>query len=143
MRRSPTTSARSTVLGVDTNVLLRFFVVDDERQHKAAVRRFSAMEKAGEKALVSLLVIAEMVWGLRSIYGYQRADISRAVDALLEGTVFEVDERGVVAAALKAYRAGGPDLADLLIVEIARSRGARGVLTFDAALLKVTGCERP
>jgi predicted nucleic-acid-binding protein len=131
------------VLGVDTNVLLRFFVADDERQHKAATKRFLAMEKAGEKALVSPLVIAEMVWGLRSIYGYQRADIVRVVDALLEGTVFEVDDRGVVTAALKAYRAGGPDLADLLIVEIARSRGARVVLTFDAALLRVTGCEKP
>lgn len=131
------------MLGVDTNVLLRFFVVDDEAQHRAATRRLAAMEASGEKAFLSTVVLAELAWGLRAIYGYSRADLARVFDALLEGMVFEVDERASVVAALNAYRAGGPDLADHLIVELARARGARGVLTFDKALSKMAGCERP
>ncbi|MEZ4296307.1 MAG: type II toxin-antitoxin system VapC family toxin [Polyangiaceae bacterium] len=131
------------MVGVDTNVLLRFFVIDDEAQHKAVVRRFSKMEKAGEKAFVSSVVIAELVWGLRSIYGYSRSQIANVVEAILEGALFEVDGRSVLSSAVKAYRSGGPDLADLLILELALDRGARALLTFDAKLRKRSDCESP
>lgn len=131
------------MLGVDTNVLLRFFVKDDAAQHRAAVRRLTSMEASGEKALVTTVVVAELAWGLRSIYGYDREAIASVVDALLDGDVFEVDDRASVGSALADYRAGGPDLADNVILAVARARGARGLLTFDRALLKRDDCERP
>lgn len=128
---------------VDTNVLLRLFVADDLAQHKAATKRLSKLEAAGEKAFVSTVVVAELAWGLRAVYGYDRAAIATVIDALLDGDVFEVDDRAAVSNALAAYKQGGPELAVLVILSLGRSRGATSLLTFDRALLKYSDCEKP
>jgi predicted nucleic-acid-binding protein len=114
---------------LDTNVLLRVFVNDDEAQHAAV------LELVGNKAvtplLVSGLVLAEFVRILRRRLGQTRQRVVEMVERILEAPEFVVADAAEVTEALAVYRGGGVDFSDCLIVAAARAAGADAVFTFD------------
>lgn len=114
---------------LDTNVLLRVFVNDDEAQHAAV------LELVGNKAvtplLVSGLVLAEFVRILRRRLGQTRQRVVEMVERILEAPEFVVANAAEVTEALAVYRGGGVDFSDCLIVAAARAAGADAVFTFD------------
>lgn len=122
---------------VDTNVLVRLLTRDDAAQTAAA----EAFVTQG--AWVSHLVLAEAVWVLTSVYDLGPAEISTAVDMLLNHKDLTVQDPEVVAAALARYRKK-PRLgfSDVLVVELARNAGHLPLGTFDRDLAKVDGAER-
>ena len=122
---------------VDTNVLVRLLVRDDERQVSAA----EAFLERG--AWVSHLVLAETTWVLASVYDRQHSEVAGAVGMLLDHPQLTIQDADVVAAALDQFRAR-PALgfSDCLIVEIARKVGHLPVGTFDRNLSKVDGTAR-
>ena len=63
------------MLGIDTNVLVRFLVRDDETQFEKARRLIKREVGAEEDIFVSLLVLMEAEWVLRSRYGLQKTEI--------------------------------------------------------------------
>ena len=72
------------MIGIDTNVLVRYLVRDDERQFDAARRLIDRQEGANEPVLISLVVLAETEWVLRSRCGLNKAGIAAAFSALLD-----------------------------------------------------------
>ena len=122
---------------VDTNVLVRLFTRDDERQVAAA----DAFIERG--AWVSHLVLAEMVWVLGSSYHRDHSDIANTVDMLLRHKSLVVEDEDVVVAALEQYRSR-PSLGftDCLVLEIARKAGHVPLGTFDKELSKIDGAVR-
>jgi predicted nucleic-acid-binding protein len=118
------------VIGVDTNVLVRLFVVDDHRQHEAAKRFFSG-RSASDPAFVSLVVVAELVWLLDDTYEFSLAEIVNALNGLLASQDFVVEERNFVAAATTLAGQRRIDIADFLIARIASSNGCLATYTFD------------
>ena len=65
------------MLGLDTNVLVRYLVQDDRRQYEKARRLIHRETGKGEPVLISLLVLLEIEWVLRSRYGLSKAKSSR------------------------------------------------------------------
>lgn len=124
------------MIAVDTNILVRLLVKDDERQTRKVVRLFSELDADSDRAFVSDVVVCEVVWVLRSAYDFDKAEIARAMRGLLAARqlAFESTER--LLRALSAYEAGRGDLSDYVIREHARDAGARELVTFDKALLK-------
>jgi predicted nucleic-acid-binding protein len=122
---------------VDTNVLVRLVVRDDPRQVAAA----EAFVDKG--AWASLLVIAEMVWVLRVVYGREHEAIASTLDVLLDNARLTIQDAEVVAAALDEYRRK-PALgfSDCLVLEMARKAGHLPLGTFDRNLSKLDGAER-
>jgi predicted nucleic-acid-binding protein len=122
---------------VDTNILVRALVRDDEKQLAAA----EAFVAAG--AWVSNLVLAETLWVLRGAYGFGHAEIATAVEMLLGHRQFALQDPDVVAAALDQYRRK-PALGftDCLVLAIARKAGNLPLGTFDRSLAKLEGVER-
>lgn len=122
---------------IDTNVLVRLIVRDDETQTSAA----EAFVARG--AWVSHVVLAETSWVLASIYDLPHADIAGAIEMLLSQNEVTIQEAEVVEAALQHYR-GRPSLgfSDCLIVEIARKAGHVPLGTFDRSLSRLPGVER-
>jgi predicted nucleic-acid-binding protein len=122
---------------VDTNVLIRLILGDDQRQEEAA-RRFIA---AG--AWTSVLALAEAVWVLGSAFRRHPGRLAAAIETLLqvEGLVIQDDD--AVAAALDLFRER-PALgfSDCLMLELARKAGHLPLGTFDRALGKVDGAQR-
>lgn len=122
---------------VDTNVLVRLLLVDDEDQTRAA----DAFIRGG--AWVSHLVLAETTWVLRTVYRHTPTEIADALTAALDTADLVFEDSEVVGDAIAAFRARpGMKFSDFLIVEIARKAGHGPVGTFDKDLAKMPGVER-
>lgn len=131
------------MIALDTNVLVRFLVEDDEQQSRRATRLIERAIEGDEQLFISDIVMCETVWVLSSAYRFSRAEIVQALSGLLRAraAVFTSGDR--LARALDAYAKGKGDFADYLIREHARAAGADTVATFDRSLLKERGFTKP
>jgi predicted nucleic-acid-binding protein len=118
------------VIALDTNVLVRLITGDDPVQARE-IEVF--LEKTEGPFLIPDLVMAELAWVLQRRYGFARAEVGDVLLALLNrrDVVFEDEERVRVAV---RYFIEGLDLADALIVEIARAAGCDRLASFDDSL---------
>lgn len=127
------------MLGVDTNVLVRYLTRDDKSQYGKA-RRLIAREVAkGEPVLVSLLILLETEWVLRSRYELAKADIVTAFSALLDTTDLAFEDEPSVENAVYSWKDSAADFADCLIEARNRRLGCRATATFDGRALKLAG----
>jgi predicted nucleic-acid-binding protein len=110
---------------VDTNILVRAVVRDDEKQAEAAAK----LLKEAEVIAVSLPCLCEFVWVLRRVYGFAQQDISFALDALLDAGNVTVN-RPAVDAGMAIFNAGG-DFADGLIHFEGSWLGGETFVSFD------------
>jgi predicted nucleic-acid-binding protein len=122
---------------IDTNVLLRLLVRDDQRQLDVA-------EKFIVKgAWVSHVVLVETLWVLDALYERSAEQMQAAVSLLLAHVDLTLQDADVVAAALGQFRAKPTlEFSDCLVLEIARKAGHMPLGTFDRQLGKVAGAQR-
>jgi predicted nucleic-acid-binding protein len=126
------------VIGLDSNVLLRYLTADDPVESPAA-RAVLAARTAGDPAYISLVTLAETVWSLRSAYGLDRAGVNRIVGALAASDTVVLQEREAVEAALAEATATGADLLDALIAALGRRAGCDDTVTFDRRAAAIAG----
>ncbi|HEU0195815.1 MAG TPA: type II toxin-antitoxin system VapC family toxin [Nevskiaceae bacterium] len=126
------------MIGIDTNVLVRY-LVQDEPQQAARVTRLLESLSAEEPAFVSVVVLAETVWVLESCYAADIDQIEKVVETLLRTDAVHVAAVDVVWRALRRFKADRGDFADTLIAELAKAAGCRTVYTFDRAAAKRAG----
>lgn len=131
------------MVSVDTNVVVRLLVSDDLNQQQEALRRITAVRDAGEEALVTSVVLAEISWVLDSCYGYGRADIASALRKLMQTRPFFLPDRGALISALDWYEVGKADFADYFVLALSLAQGANTLLTFDKKLLSEAHCSLP
>lgn len=122
------------MIGLDTNVLLRYLLQDDEVQGERASRAISQAATRNEPLFISLVVLCEAVWVLESAYGYRKVELGGVLGELLETSGFEIEQRDIVRAALEDYRASKADFADCLIGRTNATHGCRHTLTFERSL---------
>ncbi len=122
------------MIGLDTNVLLRYLLQDDEAQAERASRAIGQAAVRNEQLFISAVVLCEAVWVLESAYGYRKAALLDVLDQLLETSGFEIEQRERVRAALDDYRANKADFADCLIGRTNEAHGCRQTLTFERSL---------
>lgn len=120
------------MLGLDTNVLVRFLVADDQRQFEKARRLIGQQADSGNPVLISQLVLLECEWVLRSRYGLAKEEILGALSGLLDATDVRVEDEACVEEALFAWKESGAEFADCLIGARYRQLGCRSTVTFDA-----------
>ena len=131
------------MIALDTNVLIRFLVEDDEAQSRRATKLIEGAVARDEQLFVSDIVMCETVWVLSSAYGFSRDEIVDALSQLLRARSVVFNSADSIARALDAYRKEKGDFADYLIREHARSAGADTVATFAGALLEESGFSKP
>ncbi len=117
---------------LDTNVLARFFI-DDDDDPQAARQRPLAVQALAERCFVSVTVLLELEWVMRGFYELPRPDISRVFRALAGIEHVTLEDRDAVLMAVDAFDQG-LDFADAL--HVARCRRASGFATFDRRLAK-------
>lgn len=127
------------MLGVDTNVLVRYLTRDDKPQYEKARRMIDREVAKGEPVLVSLLVLLETEWVLRSRYEMAKADIVTAFSALLDTADLTFEDEPSVETAVYSWKDSAADFADCLIEARNRRLGCRATATFDARALKLAG----
>jgi predicted nucleic-acid-binding protein len=127
------------MLGIDTNVLVRYLVGDDRSQYERARRLIHREENISEPVLVSLLVLLEMEWVLRSRYELAKPDIVAAFSALLETAEIVFEDEPSVEHAIYMWKDSQAEFADCLINARNRRLGCRATATFDRKALRLAG----
>lgn len=125
------------MIAVDTNIIVRFLVRDDEKQSELARQRLKQAEANRERMLISLVVLLETIWVLESAYDKTRAEILDAIRAMRQMPVFEFQENEVIERLLVDGADCRADLADILIAESARALGCESGITFDKGAAKL------
>jgi len=118
------------MIGLDTNVLVRYLTHDDPTQTAAATRMMSSLS-FDSPGFLSLIVIAELVWVLAISYRYQKKEIEQVLENLLRTRELVIERADLVSQALRMFRGGRADFADCLIERSGRAAGCKHTLTFD------------
>ena len=126
------------MIAVDTNVIVRFLVRDDEKQAEVAYRRLKQAETNRERLFVPLLVILETIWVLESAYRKSRGEVLDALQDMRQMPVFEFEKDEVVERLLRDGRKYTADLADILIAHSAQLCGCDSGITFDKRAAKLS-----
>ena len=121
------------MIGLDTNVLVRYIVQDDPAQAVAAERLIEGRCSAQSPGYVGVPVLVELVWVLTAAYRYERPIVASVVRQLLRTAEFMVEDRDCAWIALREFEAGGADFADCLIGHRNHARGCDRTYTFDRA----------
>ena len=127
------------MIGLDTNVVVRFLAQDDKLQSPIAARLMERL-KPDDPGYVTSVVLAEITWVLARAYKTPRDEIADAVESLLRSAELVIENAEAAYRALGRYRASkSVDYADALIAETAALAGARETVTFDANAAKDGG----
>ena len=122
------------MIGLDTNVLVRFLVKDEPRQAaKATAYMYEACSR-NESLWLSHIVLCELVWVLESAYNHPKAAILDVLERLLLTQQFAVERKDDVWAAIEQYRNQAGDFSDHLLGRRNRSSGCEYTVTFDQSL---------
>jgi predicted nucleic-acid-binding protein len=118
--------------GLDTNVLVRYLVQDDETQLRAVL---ALLLKKKATFFVPDLVLVEADWVLTSLYHWTVEEVADAFARLLTIQNLSFEDEGRIRSALRAIRQGA-GLSDELIVDRCRDMGCKSVATFDKGMAK-------
>ena len=118
------------MIGLDTNVLVRYLTLDDARQTALAVGIFDSLS-VDSPGFVSLVVIIELVWVLESSYDFGKDRIIETLDALLRSQELAVERADAVRQALRRFAASRADFADCLIERCCQQAECQYTVTFD------------
>ncbi len=123
------------MIGVDTNVMLRFLIDDDAAQNVAA-RRFMSQRTLDDPAFLSAVTLAEIIWVLHRRLKFSMAQIIEMIRALLTLDVLVVDHIEKLDMLINSSDIPPVGLADYLVVWSGTAAGCRSTMTFDKAAAK-------
>jgi predicted nucleic-acid-binding protein len=124
------------MIGLDTNVLLRYLVQDDPAQSLRATEVIERRLTRQSPGFVSLVCILEIVWVLKSLYRRSRAQIADHIEMILAADTFEVQNEQEVYQAVIALRNGSGSFEDALIGALGAWWGCSTTLTLDQGAAK-------
>ena len=127
------------MLGIDTNVLVRFLVRDDEAQFEKARKLIKREVAAGSSVFVNQLVLLETEWVLRSRYSLAKNMIVQAISGLLDASDVRFEDEPTVAEAHFIWKDSAAEFAVCLIGAKNRRLGCRATATFDMKASKLPG----
>ena len=126
------------MIGLDTNVLVRYVMQDDPKQAPKATKIIESLTQE-DPGMLPLVALVEFVWVLGSCYELNRSQIAQAIDGILRTKEFVIERSEQVRQALRIFQGGSADFADCLIERSASHAGCEKIVTFDVAAAKATG----
>jgi len=131
------------VIGLDTNILVRYLTQDDQIQ-SAKAQEIVERRLTGEKpGFVSIVAMVETVWVLERAYRLRPHEIVGAVERMLQTDVLVVENEQEVFTAMIALKEGQGSFADAVIAALGARVGCSSTLTFDRQALRLPGFELP
>ena len=130
------------MIGLDTNVLVRYFAQDEPKQAAAARRLLQTRLTRESPGHVNVVTMTETVWVLKRLYAAGRSELVHVVENLLAAPNIVVERRASVRKALQLFNASSTvGFADCLIAQLNLDAGCTQTVTFDRAAAKVIGFE--
>ena len=119
------------MIGLDTNVLVRYLAQDDAIQSLRATQIIERQLSEEHPAFISLVTMVETVWVLDRIYGLSNHEIAAAIERILQADTLLVQNEQEVFTAIVALKTGAGSFADALIGALGMWAGCTATLTFD------------
>lgn len=126
------------MIGLDTNILVRYFMQDDAAQVKKVNLLMASLEST-RPGYISLVVLMELHWVLKNIYRFDKDSLVTITESILQAQEFKVESSDVAWAAHKQFLVSSADFTDCLIARIAAQGGCALVYTFDKGAAKHAG----
>ena len=126
------------MIGLDTNVLVRYIMQDDPKQSAKATQLIESLD-SDSPGFVTIVSVIELYWVLTSCYALSNVQVKQALEALLRTKQILVDRADQVVRALRVFADGKSDFADCLIERTAAGAGCTGTMTFDTGAAKHAG----
>jgi len=127
------------MIGLDTNILIRYLTQDDPIQSAKATKILERRLTRANPGFVSIVVMVEVVGVLDRAYGLTGREIATAVERLLQVEVLLIENEQEVFTAMLAVKQGRGSFADALIAELAARAGCTRTLTFDQKAQRLRG----
>ena len=119
------------MIGVDTNVLLRFALEDDARQSPSAVDFLRQGERLKSPAMICPVALVEFVWMMMRRKGFSKARMLDILDTFTDSERVVYSDEDLMRSCIEEWRHGEADLPDYLIAALNLQAGARTTMTFD------------
>jgi len=126
------------MIGLDTNVLVRYIMQDDIKQSPKATKLVDSLT-VDSPGFVSIVSVVELWWVLSSSYDLNREQVAQALELLLRSKEIVVDRSDQVLKALRVFKVSAADFADCLIERSAASVGCTRTMSFDLRAAKSAG----
>ena len=127
------------MIGLDTNVLVRYLTQDDPVQSPKATAIIERRLTETNPGFVSVVAIVETVWVLERAYDLDAQDIAAAVERVLQTDVLTVESEQEVFTAMTALKERQGEFADALIAALGARAGCSHTVTFDRKALRLSG----
>jgi len=126
------------MIGLDTNILLRFLLQDDTGQSASSTALFDSLSPQNP-GYISLVTLVELVWVLDRTYRKPRKEISAFLRGLLESSDLVLEKYDAVSQAFRRFDSSNADFSDCLIERLCASAGCSQTMTFDVGAAKSAG----
>jgi len=131
------------VIGLDTNILVRYLTQDDPAQSRKATEILERRLTEQNPGFVSIVAMVETVWVLDRAYGFSSQEIAAAVERILQADVLVVENEFEVFMAMIAVKEGQGSFADAIIAGLGAKANCSCTLTFDEKALRLPGFKFP
>lgn len=119
------------MIGIDTNILVRFLVGDDAKQANKVYKLFKKAEDEKTELFVPSVVILELIWVLESAYEIDRSNIIDSINQLILMPIFQFENLSAIQNLIPKAQESKFDLSDLFIAHTANANGCETVFTLD------------
>lgn len=126
------------MIGLDTNIVVRYLTHDDPAQTAAATKVIESFSQ-NSPGFLSLIVIAELVWVLETSYRFKKNEVERVLNTLLRSKELVIERAEIVAQALRTFSASRADFVDCLIERCSHAAECKYTLTFDRSAAGTAG----
>jgi predicted nucleic-acid-binding protein len=126
------------VIGLDTNILVRYIAQDDPVQSPKATALIESLS-SDESGFISLVAIVELVWVMERCYAATKAELIAILDKLLRVRELCVENADVIFNAVRSYARSNADFADCLIERSGHRANCERTVTFDAKAARTGG----
>ena len=131
------------MIGLDTNIIVRYFAQDDPIHSRKATEIIERRLTEDHPGFISLVTMVETVWVLDRIYELSDEEIASTVERMLQADSFFIQNEQEVFTAMVALRSGQGSFADALIGALGAWAGCDSTLTFDKRAARLKGFELP
>jgi predicted nucleic-acid-binding protein len=118
------------MIGLDTNVIVRYVTQDDPMQSAAATELMDSLS-ADAPGFIAMVATVELVWVLQSCYDAKRHQIAQVLETLLRSKELLVEQAELIWQALRRFSASNADFADCLIERCGHAVECQYTATFD------------
>jgi predicted nucleic-acid-binding protein len=128
------------MIGLDTNILVRYFIKDDPEQARLAVNLIYSLSPT-EPGWIGVAIFMELDWVMNNVLKVKKDRVVEIFDTLLASQELVVENANTVREALQLYRSRNTDFSDCLIASAAKAAGCSRTVTFDRIAARDAGME--